>query len=55
MKTYNCGHSHNAVHYNRRDGHEIYDLYIKWKYTVGYGGTKEMCWNCYRLKLGKDI
>jgi hypothetical protein len=47
MKGYNCGHSHNSVMIHKRGNHDLYDEYIKWKYSVGFRGNCELCWNCY--------
>lgn len=44
-----CGHNHynpNISKFHRDD----YQLYIRYKYSIGFKGTKEMCWECY-LKM----
>lgn len=29
---------------------EEYLAYIKWKYSVGLAGTREICWYCYKKR-----
>ena len=52
MKYYKCNHRHNGICLFKRDDPKNYELYIKWKYSVGFRGNCDMCWECYK-KLNK--
>jgi hypothetical protein len=44
---YKCGHIGGCTFYNGLTIAEKRD-FIKWKYSVGFKGTKEKCYECYR-------
>ena len=53
---YKCGHRQLLLctSYMSKDER---DIYLRWKYTVGAGGTMDKCYDCYleRVKKGDVI
>lgn len=50
---YGCGHfKHRDIYDCELGFQEDKKEYIKWKYSLGFRGTKEMCWDCYRKRGG---
>ena len=44
---YRCGHSHRLPESNFRAEQ---DDIVKWKYSVGGAGTRELCYDCWKRK-----
>lgn len=48
MSFYKCGHDGEPVFLNNNP--LSYAAYCDWKGSVGFDGSKELCWNCFNLK-----
>ena len=51
MTKYKCGHEIKLVIID--DNIVSMVGYFEWKETVGFEGTKELCWDCYNKKENK--
>ena len=45
MPEYQCGHNSKPVFMKRNTAD--YAIYLLWKNSVGYNGTKEQCFKCF--------
>ena len=51
MTDYKCGHSSDVIIMGSNALSII--AWLEWKNSVGWGGDKSMCWECWCKKEGK--
>lgn len=48
MIQYKCGHNHCSKDDIDMKAHK--EAYVSWKYSYGFGGSQELCFDCWRAK-----